>query len=78
MVSRVFLLAREVTDMCLESLGNTRSIVVLAVKSCSKAFLHLLRGMGKVHAFGLCFLKAVGVDVLVLVFDVVHGRVFLK
>jgi hypothetical protein len=28
--------------------------------------------------FGLCFLKAVGVDVLVLVFDVVHGRVFLK
>ena len=28
--------------------------------------------------FGLRFLKAVGVDVLVLVFDVMTGRVFLK
>ena len=64
--------------MSLELFGYTRSILGLAVKSCSKAFLHLLRGMGKVHAFGLCFLKAVGVDVLMLVFDVVHGRVFLK
>jgi hypothetical protein len=30
---------------------DARSIGFLAVKSCSKAFLHLSWGMGKVHAF---------------------------
>ena len=43
--------------MYLESLGDARSIVVLAVKSCSKAFLHLLRGMEKVHAFWTVFFE---------------------
>ena len=56
-----------------------RSIALIAVETCSKGVLALCLGHGKSACFlGCAVLKAFAVDVLVLVFDVVHGCVFLK
>lgn len=65
--------------MSLEVFEYTRSIVGLTVETCSKALFAVALRHGKSPCFlGFAVLKTVGVDVLVLVFDVVHGRVFLK
>ena len=54
-------------------------IALMAVETCSEAFLAVCSGHGKSTCFlGCAVLKTVGVDMLVLVFDVVHCRVFLK
>ena len=49
------------------------------MKSCSRHVLVMHLEHGKSPFFlGCVFLKDVNVDEIVLVFDVVHGRVFLK
>jgi hypothetical protein len=59
--------------------SNARSIGEVEVESCSKTLLAHCLGHGKSPCFlGFAVLKTVGVDVLVLVFDVMYGRVFLK
>ena len=65
--------------MCLESLGNTRSIVVLAVKSCSKALFAGIWGHGKSPWFSRCVLfEVVDVDWASLDFAVVDVKKILE
>ena len=58
---------------------DTRSIVLIAVETCSKAILALCLGHGKSPCFLRCsFLKVFGVDGAVLVFAPVDGDNLLE
>ena len=64
--------------MSLELFEYTRSIVELAVKSCSKTLFALCLRHGKSPCFSrCCVLTAVGVDERVLALVVVDGAFFL-
>lgn len=77
-VSHLFLQVLEAKDTSLELLGNTRSIVFLAVDACSKDILAVTERHGKSPCFSRCsVLTAVGVDERVVVLVVVDGVFFL-
>ena len=64
--------------MFLELFGYARSIVGLAVKSCSKGIFAIASTHGKSPCFSRCrILTVVGVDERVLVLMVVDGVFFL-